>query len=73
MPNEKSDARRDQRSHEDIGREIDSAEPSEATKKAVAKDLDAHLPADMIDGQSAQEPQKISQRKEEEDRPPGAL
>lgn len=38
------------RTHDDIGREIDKAEPSAAVKRAVAKDLDAHLLADMIPG-----------------------
>jgi hypothetical protein len=57
----------------DVGRAIDQAEPSEALKRGVAKDLDAHLPAGMIPGQSAQEPLVKSQREAEEDESPGAL
>lgn len=57
---------------EDVGREIDAAEPDEATKRAVAKDLDDHLPADMIPGQATQEPQKVSQRESQDDQGSGA-
>ena len=62
----------EKRSHEEIGREIDNAKPSEELKKAVAADLDAHLPADRVPGQSAQEPLKKSQ-KQAQDEEPGAL
>jgi hypothetical protein len=58
---------------DDVGRQIDAAEPDEATKKAVAKDLEAHLPADMIPGQATQEPLKKSQRAAQDDESPGAL
>lgn len=58
---------------EEVGQRIDTAEPSEDLKRAVARDLDAHLPADMIPGQTAQEPLKKSQREAEEDESPGAL
>lgn len=60
------------RTSEEIGRAIDAATPSEALKRAVAKDLDAHLPADMVPGQAAQEPLKTSQ-KQAQDEEPGAL
>ena len=59
------------RTHDSIEREIDSAEPSAAVKKAVAEDLEAHLPADMVSGQEAQEPMKTSQREAQDDEPPG--
>jgi hypothetical protein len=62
-----------QRTHTDIGREIDAATPSPAVKKAVAKDLEEHLPADMVPGQATQEPMKTSQREEQDDKSPGAL
>jgi hypothetical protein len=55
---------------EDVGKQIDAAEPSEAVKRAIAKDMEAHLPADRIPGQTAQEPQVISQ-KESQDEGPG--
>lgn len=55
------------RTHEDIGREIDKAEPSAAVRRAVAKDLDDHLPADMIPGQATQEPLKKSQKQAQDD------
>ena len=58
---------------EAVGRAIDAAEPDAALKKAVARDLDAHLPADMIPGQATQEPLKKSQREAQEDESPGAL
>jgi hypothetical protein len=58
---------------EDVGREIDAAEPDEALKKAVAKDLDAHLPADMVPGQATQEPLQKSQREAQDDESPGNL
>lgn len=58
---------------EDVGREIDAAEPDEALKKAVAKDLDAHLPADMVPGQATQEPLTKSQREAQDDESPGNL
>ena len=57
---------------EDVGRQIDAAEPDEATKRAVAKDLEAHLPADMIPCQATQEPQKLSQRESQDDQGSGA-
>ena len=60
-----------QRTHTDIGREIDRARPSPAVKKAVAKDLDDHLPADMIPGQATQEPLRKSQREVQDEEPPG--
>jgi hypothetical protein len=56
---------------EDVGRQIDQAEPDEALKRGVAKDLDAHLPADMVPGQAAQEPLRRSQH-EEDEREPGS-
>ena len=57
----------DDRRTQDVGKQIDAAEPDEATKRAVAKDLEAHLPADMVPGQSAQEPLAKSQRESEDD------
>lgn len=62
-----------QRTHPDIGREIDKAEPSPAVKEAVAKDLEEHLPADRVPGQATQEPLKTSQREAQDDKSPGAL
>lgn len=59
-------------SSEQVAREIDNAEPSEEVKHAVEKDMEAHLPADMIPGQTAQEPLVKSQR-EAENEAPGAL
>jgi hypothetical protein len=58
---------------EDVGRQIDAAEPSEELKKAVAKDLEAHLPADMVPGQATQGPLKKSQREAQDDESPGNL
>ena len=58
---------------EDVGRQIDAAEPSEELKKAVAKDLEAHLPADMVPGQATQEPLAKSQRAAQDDESPGNL
>ena len=52
---------------EDVGRQIDAAEPSEELKKAVAKHFEAHLPADMIPGQATDEPLKKSQREAQDD------
>jgi hypothetical protein len=60
------------RTHEDIGREIDRAEPSPAVRQAVAEDLDAHLPAADIPGQATQEPLKKSQREAQDDESPGS-
>jgi hypothetical protein len=61
------------RTHEDIGREIDAATPDPAVKKAIEKDMEAHLPADMIPGQATEEPLKKSQKQVQEDESPGAL
>jgi hypothetical protein len=61
-----------QRTHEDVGREIDRAEPSPAVKKAVAKDLEAHLPASSVKGQATEEPLKKSQREVQDDESPGS-
>ncbi|MDP3738175.1 MAG: hypothetical protein Q8R02_12340 [Hyphomonadaceae bacterium] len=59
-------------SSEEVGREIDAAKPSPALKKAVAKDLEDHLPADMIPGQATEEPLKKSQRQVQDDEAPGS-
>ncbi len=60
------------RTHEEAGREIDAAaKPSDAVKAAVAKDLEDHLPADLIPGQATEAPLKDSQREVQEDEPPG--
>lgn len=60
------------RTDTDSGREIDKAEPSPAVRRAVAKDIGAHLPADMVPGQATQEPMKTSPRKAQDDKPPCA-
>jgi hypothetical protein len=60
-----------QRTHEDVGRDIDAAKPSDAVKAAVGKDLEDHLPADLIPGQATEEPLRKSQREVQEDEPPG--
>lgn len=59
-------------SSEEVGREIDAAKPSPAIKKAVERDLDEHLPADMIPGQSSPEPLRKSQREVQDDEAPGS-
>lgn len=60
------------RTHEDIGHEIDAAKPDRAVKEAIEKDIEAHLPADMIPGQATEEPLKESQKQVQEDESPGA-
>jgi hypothetical protein len=57
---------------DDVGRQIDQAEPDEALKRAVAKDLDAHLPQDEAQDLATQEPLRTSQREEQVDKAPGS-
>jgi hypothetical protein len=59
-------------SSKEVAREIDNAKPSPETKRAVAKDLDAHLPAQDIPGQATEEPLKQSQREAQDDEAPGS-
>jgi hypothetical protein len=59
-------------SSREVGSEIDRATPSPETKRAVAKDLDAHLPADDIPGQATEEPLRKSQREAQDDEGPGS-
>ena len=54
---------------EEVAREIDGAEPSEALKRAVAADLEAHLPANRSPGQATQEPLVESQAEAEQESP----
>ncbi|HEV7694446.1 MAG TPA: hypothetical protein VGO52_26655 [Hyphomonadaceae bacterium] len=62
-------------SSKEVAREIDRATPSQETKRAVAEDLDAHLPdraAEEIPGQASEEPLKKSQREVQDDEGPGS-
>ena len=59
-------------SSKELAREIDRATPSPETKRAVAKDLDAHLPADDVPGQASEEPLRKSQREAQDDEGPGS-
>ena len=59
-------------SSKEVAREIDTAEPSAETKRAVARDLDAHLPAQDIPGQATEEPLRQSQRQAQDDEGPGS-